>query len=209
MEIFDKLQFPLKNSINTIFGPSGVGKTTVAYLLAKKEILNNKEVYFVDTERGFSKRRFLQIFPEFDKNKNYQELFHLVTPNSFEEQNEFLRKINIKNSVLIVDSISMLYRLELKDNYEEINKEMAKTLKILLDKTENNKILLISHSYFKDLEHKIVGGDLLKYYSKVLIEMFFEGGKRKMRLVKHKFLPQKEFGFEIKEDGIKLKRFFF
>ncbi len=103
----------------------------------------------------------------------------------------------------------MPYRLELKDDFELINKELARTLHILLNKIadDNSKILLISHSYFKDLEHRIVGGDILKYYSKVLIEMSFEGEKRKIKLLKHKYLPTKELKVKITKEGFKIKKF--
>ena len=209
--LLNTLESPLKKTITTIFGPPGVGKTTFAYLFAKEELLKNKKVFYVDSENGFSIKRFTQIFPEFKENELFQENFIRIKVKEFNEQNEVLRKLDLKNASLIVDSISMLYRLELKDDFELINKELARTLHILLNKISeyDSKILLISHSYFKDLEHKIVGGDILKYYSKILIEMLFEGERRKIKLLKHKYLPIKELKVEITEEGFKIKRFLF
>jgi len=205
--LLKKLEFPLKYSINTIFGPAGVGKTTLSYLIIKEELKNNKEVYYVDTEKGFSLRRIKQIFEDFE---NFSDKFSKIEIKEFNELNEFLRKINLNNKILIVDSISMPYRLELKDNFEEINKEMAKTLHILLDKlNENNKVILIAHSYFKDDDHRIVGGDIMKYYSKALLEMNFEGELRIIKLVKHKYKEPIKLKVEITKEGFKEKKFLF
>ncbi len=57
----------------------------------------------------------------------------------------------------------------------------------------------------KGVERKanFVGGDLLKYWSKCIIELRVEKGKRKAVLVKHRSLPEKELSFEIVNEGIK------
>ena len=64
--LLKKLEFPIKYSINTIFGPSGVGKTTLAYVIAKEELKKGEEIYYIDTEKGFSLRRMKQIFEDFE-----------------------------------------------------------------------------------------------------------------------------------------------
>jgi len=51
-------------------------------------------------------------------------------------------------------------------------------------------------------EVNIVGGDLFKYWSKCIIELKNERGKRKAVLLKHRSLPQKEVSFEIRDKGI-------
>ena len=55
-------------------------------------------------------------------------------------------------------------------------------------------------------EVNIVGGDLLKYWSKCIIELKQEGSKRKAILLKHRSLANKEMSFEIKDAGIFKKR---
>jgi hypothetical protein len=51
----------------------------------------------------------------------------------------------------------------------------------------------------------LVGGDLFKYWSKCIIELKNDDGKRKAILLKHRNMPQKEINFLIKDEGI-LKR---
>ena len=204
MELKKELKIPLKESIVSIFGPPGIGKTTFCYQIVKENIEEVNEVFYIDTEKGFSKERFLQIFPEFER---FKDKFNFFEIKNFEELNEFLRKFNSKNSLLIVDSLSMPYRLILKENLEKINQELAKTLYELLNKSENNFIVLVNHSYFLNNEHRVIGGDLIRYFSKVLIEMNFENGRRKIKILKHKFLEPKEIKFEIKKEGFKKKLF--
>ena len=51
-------------------------------------------------------------------------------------------------------------------------------------------------------EMNIVGGDLFKYWSKCIIELKNDNGKKRAVLIKHRSLPKKELIFEIKQKGI-------
>jgi len=51
----------------------------------------------------------------------------------------------------------------------------------------------------------MVGGDILKYWSKCLIELKNDNGKRKAILKKHRSLPEKELSFQIFNEGIRKK----
>ena len=63
-------------------------------------------------------------------------------------------------------------------------------------------IQMISKKKGVQREMNIVGGDLLKYWSKCIIELKNNNGKRKAVLLKHRSLPQKEMSFEIRETGV-------
>ena len=54
----------------------------------------------------------------------------------------------------------------------------------------------------------MVGGDLLKYWSKCLIEIEIKKGRRNMNLIKHRSLPEKEMPFIIVNEGIKKRGYF-
>ena len=51
-------------------------------------------------------------------------------------------------------------------------------------------------------EVNLVGGDLFKYWSKCIIELQNDRGKRNAKLLKHRSLPEKIFSFVIKNEGI-------
>ena len=77
-------------------------------------VLNPEKVLFVDTEGGIAVERIKQISS--DHEKVLQRIF-FFNPVTFAEQNEAFEKLNglVNESVgmIVVDSISMLYRLEL------------------------------------------------------------------------------------------------
>jgi len=60
----------------------------------------------------------------------------------------------------------------------------------------------------KEKTANMVGGDLLKYWSKCLIELQYKEGKRKAILRKHRSLPEKELMFVIINSGIKKRGLF-
>jgi hypothetical protein len=117
----------------------------------------------------------------------------------------------------------MLYRLELGDALRDketeiirnVNSEVAKQMRILAEiaRKENLPILITNQVYKEFLSEEdwkagkkaafnIVGGDLFKYWSKCIIELYYEGSKRKAVLVKHRSLGEKDFEFVIKDKGI-------
>jgi len=49
----------------------------------------------------------------------------------------------------------------------------------------------------------MVGGDILKYWGKCLIELTNEKGRRIAYLKKHRNLPEKYFTFQIYNQGIR------
>jgi len=124
--------------ITTIYGPAGSGKTNLCILCAINTARLGKKVIYVDTENNFSLERFKQICTSI--NLNYAKILNNIVflrPASFEEQKKTLEKlkdlINNKIGLVIIDSIAMLYRLELGKNEDiyEVNRELAKQLAYL------------------------------------------------------------------------------
>ena len=216
--------------ITMIAGGPGSGKTNFVLLAACSLARKGKKVIFIDTEGGFSVERVRQIVGE-----NYSEILEnilLLEPTSFDEQKKLFEKLNatLKKEhagLIIVDSMVMLYRLELgeaikeKDNekIKEINREVAKQMRNLAEIARKQKIpILVTNQVYADFvseedllkgaEKKvnIVGGDLLKYWSKCILELKKEGNKRKLVRLKHRSLKEKEMSFEIKDKGIFRRR---
>jgi len=202
--------------ITTIYGPAGSGKTNLCILCAINTARLGKKVIYVDTENNFSLERFKQICTSI--NLNYAKILNNIVflrPASFEEQKKTLEKlkdlINNKIGLVIIDSIAMLYRLELGKNEDiyEVNRELAKQLAYLKEIASKKLIpVLVTNQVYADFEDKekinMVGGDLLKYGSKCLIELqITPSGNRRAIIRKHRSIEEeREITFKIVEGGI-------
>lgn len=212
--------------ITMIAGPPGSGKTNFAILAAASQAKKGKKVIFVDTEGGFSPERVRQIVGD-----NYKDILSnilLLEPKNFEEQktafNELLKRVRKEDiGLIVIDGMSMLYRLELGDALKEkednmikaVNREMAGQMRTLAEiaRKESLPVIITNQVYKgfqseedfrkgKEPETSIVGGDLFKYWSKCIIELKNDNGKKKAILIKHRSMPEKEIAFEIKNKGI-------
>lgn len=195
-----------KGVISTLYGEAGSGKTNLAILAALTSAEKSK-VVFVDTEGGFSTDRVEQLFPNSSRLKNVK----ILEPTTFEEQAKAIDEIKkLESDLIVIDSIVMLYRLGLKENnVSETNKELARQLSLLSELARKNQIaIIVTNQVYSEFDKKdsvkMVGGDLLKYWSKCIIKLEKVGQSiRKASLVKHRSLPEGSSKyFEIKEDGI-------
>ena len=217
--------------ITTIYGPAGSGKTNFCILASVSQAKKSKKVIYMDTEGGFSIDRFKQV-----AGKDYEKLSKnllLLQPTSFSEQKKafdsLLKELNKDSNIglIIVDGMTMLYRLEIGDSKSDeskihlTNKELAKQLRTLAEiaRKKNIPVIVTNQIYYsfqsedewkagKEKTANMVGGDLLKYWSKCIIELKNNGGRRKVILRKHRSLPEKELSFIITSNGIRKKRLF-
>ncbi|MBR9676819.1 DNA repair and recombination protein RadB [Candidatus Woesearchaeota archaeon] len=196
--------------ITTIYGPAASGKTNICMISAIKTALDDKTVIYIDTEGGFSIERLKQLQKEPEKILDNILFFK---PVSFEEQKKLFSKlqslITQKTGLIIVDTIAMLYRLELgkSDEVYEVNKELGQQLAVLsqIARTKNIPVLVTNQVYsvFDDRDRvNMVGGDMLKYGSKCLVELQNYKNMRRAILRKHRSMPQKEVFFKIVSDGL-------
>jgi DNA repair protein RadB len=215
-----------KGIITMIAGSPGSGKTNFAILASSSLAKKGEKVIFIDTEGGFSPERVKQIAGE--EFENVLKNILLLQPKSFEDQKKIFQKLldTIKKEyvgLIVVDGMAMLYRLELGDSVKlgdtdqirSINREVAKQMRILAEiASSQNLPVIITNQVYKEFlseedfkagkkaDLNIVGGDLFKYWSKCIIEIYVEGNKRKAVLLKHRSMPQKEIEFIIKDKGI-------
>ena len=205
-----------KDIITTIYGPAGSGKTNLCILCAINTARSGKKVIYIDTENSFSIDRFRQICESI--HLNYAKLLDniiFLKPTSFEEQKKTFEKlkehINDKIGLIVFDSVAMLYRLELgnAEDVYEVNRELGKQLACLKEIASKRQIpVLITNQVYADFDDKekinIVGGDLLKYGSKCLIELqITPSGNRRAIIRKARALPsEREITFKIVEGGI-------
>lgn len=201
--------------VTTIYGPSGVGKTNFCLLAAVNITESGKKVIFVDTEGGIAVERIKQI------SKNYKEVLEKIiffNPVNFIEQKDAFEKIkeaaNEHVGLIIVDSISMLYRLELGKSEEvyEVNSSLGKQIAYLVEIARRKHIpVIITNQVYADFDNrdevKMVGGDLLKYGSKCILELKRTESFREIILRKHRYLPEgRKISFKIVQTGIELDK---
>lgn len=201
-----------KDIITSIYGPSGSGKTLLCLLCSIGVVKLGKKVIFVDTEGGFSIERLKQLAADF---KDILDKIVFFRPTSFKEQKDAFEKlknvVDDKVGLIVIDTISMLYRLELgkSDDVYEVNRALGQQIAYLNEIARKKSIpVLITNQVYADFENKgdvrIVGGDILKYGSKCLIELKnFKKGVRALILKKHRSINGgKSVLFSIVNEGI-------
>lgn len=200
-----------KDILTTVYGPAGSGKTCLCMLCAIGVARSGKKVIYVDTEGGFSAERLKQIALDYER---VSENIVFLKPVTFDDQKKSFEKlkdlVNEKIGLIIVDTIAMLYRLEMgkSEDVYNVNRELGQQLSYLTQiSREKNITVLITNQVYSNFENKdkvnIVGGDLLKYGSKCLIELQITHAGRKAILRKHRSLPQESsINFKIVEKGI-------
>ena len=197
--------------VTTLYGPSGSGKTNLCLLTAVKIAESGKKVILIDTEGGIAVERIKQLTTRAEA---VLDKILFFTPATFVEQKDAFEKlremVNDTIGLIVVDSISMLYRLELGRSEEvyEVNSALGKQIAYLVEIARKNKIpVLVTTQVYSDFDNrdavKIVGGDLLKYGSKCLLELVKFSKGRGIILRKHRSLPEgKELKFRIIQEGI-------
>jgi len=184
--------------ITTIYGPPGAGKTNFC-LLAMAASDPSKKILYVDTEGSFSVARFKQVCPDYEK---VLERTIFLTPTTYLEQKEafeFIRKaVDDKFSLIIIDSIASLYRLELgvANDIQNVNRELGLHMALLTEIARKKKIpVIMTNQVYSDFEDKertrAIGGDTMKYWSRAMLEVQKSRGDiRKLTIVKHRSIKE-------------------
>lgn len=198
-----------RDVLTCIYGPPGTGKTNALLVaLAHSDELSEKKVIYIDTEGNFSLSRFKQLT---DDHEAILDRTVFLRPTTFEEQRKAfdkLRKIvTEKVGAIFLDGAAMLYRLELgktKDVYN-VNRELGLQLSFLTEIARKKRIpILVTNQVYEDLDSgrvKMVGGDILRYASKCLLELRKAEGREAI-LRKHRSLPEKSVAFRITDRGM-------
>lgn len=204
-----------KGTITTIFGPAGSGKTNLCLLALTRMAGSGKKIIYIDTESSFSIERLRQVTRYHEKVLQNTIFFH---PYSFEEQKKIIGQLpgilSQKIGLVVIDTISMLYRLELGQtgDVQAINSMLAKQIVTLIRSAREHDLpILITNQVYADFNDKekvnMVGGDILKNGSRCLIELkTLAAGRRRAFLRKHRSLPEGAVDFVITQKGIERKK---
>lgn len=198
-----------KGIITTIYGPAGSGKTNLLLLCIANSVKGQK-VIFVDTEGSFSLTRFKQICDDY---KKALEKIIFLKPTRFREQEAAINKLSsmLKKDIgaVFVDTITMLYRVELKEEgNRDLNNTLASQMRSLLEIARKHNIPVVTTTQvYADFENKdqvkLVGGNIIKNISKCLIELKKSGPNRIAEVKKHRSIEEgKKIMFRIVDEGI-------
>ncbi len=192
-----------KGIITTVYGPAGSGKSNL--MLLALTTVETKAV-FIDTEGSFSVDRLSQLAPGVE---GLLDRIIVLKVSSFEQQCQVVERLPAMMKgveLVIVDGIATQYRAALARNVKDVNNELSKQVNTLHAVAADNDIpVLMTSQVYADLEGdgvKVVGGDIVKYYSKCLVELQNDDGRAAI-VTKSRFLPpDKRCGFFIDNVGI-------
>uniref|UniRef100_A0A7C3YFC2 DNA repair and recombination protein RadB n=1 Tax=Geoglobus ahangari TaxID=113653 RepID=A0A7C3YFC2_9EURY len=193
-------------SITQIYGESGTGKTSLCLMLSYTTAKKFKVAY-IDTE-GLSAERIDQIFKEKELLKNV----YIYEVFDFRQQSVAVRevsKILDDLKLIIIDSLTALYRSELEDEKKQIKmkRELTSQLTYLLGLARKNDLAVVfTNQMFVDVSDgtvKPIGGPSLDHLSKTIISLEKSGTERIAKLIKHRSKPEGLYCFfRITDNGI-------
>jgi DNA repair protein RadB len=176
--------------ITTIYGPAGSGKSNLV-LLAVATVQG--KALFIDTEGSFSVERLTQLAPNA---KEVLDRVSVLKATSLQQQTSIIARLpemmkGIK--LVVVDGIAGQYRAAIARGASDVNSELSQQMNTLYAIAADNNIpVIITSQVYADLEGdgvKVVGGDIVKYSSKCLLELRNEDGKRTAIIARHRSLP--------------------
>jgi len=177
--------------ITHVFGPRGSGKTLFSLHCALSAASHGRKVFYIDADHSLHPRMLLNFAP-----KNVLDRIMLAKPNSFAEQEKLIERLYAllpPSSLVIVDSIASMYRLELGEKEQNIavNRKLNLQLAELLDLAQEtpSSILLTNHvAVDPELECvRPVGGNVVSYWSAIELKLErLMPGKIRATLVKGK-----------------------
>ena len=179
-----------KEGISSIWGAFGVGKTTLALQIGWKNAINGKKVLHIYSKPNFPFNKINSLFEshlhelleniQFIRATQFRELFKLV----FNLEFIILNQLKIGKEILgtiIIDSLTDLYRLELRRDKKGENIELNYTLNQILailsyiNKQYGIYILLTNELSRNTIEGEIFdvesGGKVMKYWVKNSIKI--------------------------------------
>lgn len=197
--------------VTLIYGEAGTGKTTLCLILAKEVAMQGKKVIYLDTE-GVSMDRLQQVSGEAFEEVAKNILFSSVS--SFDEQEKMVDKAiklaqgNVDVGMIVIDSISMHYRLTSREEERGERKSLAGQSTKLTNLAREKKLpVVVTSQVYTDIEtgtYEALGGHALQHNSKLIVRVDkVSPGVRRAVLMKHRSLPEGLVAdFRLTLDGI-------
>jgi DNA repair protein RadB len=193
--------------ITRVYGEAGSGKTNLCLQAARQMICSGKKVAYIDTE-GVSVERVRQICPDCD----YKKILHDIlffTPTSFESQEQMIHDaIETKGvGLIIVDTITMFYRLNLEDDREGgIRSFTRQVTDLQVAARKKDLFVIINEQVYTDKngEVKPFTNRDAEHMTKTILRLDRKGiGVREATIIKHRSQPEgKKACFRISTIGL-------
>lgn len=195
--------------ITNVFGESGSGKTNFCVQVAAEVSGSGEKVAYIDTEKGFSPERFVQVADE-----EALDRVLLMEPMTFEQQEQDIESLTglfeeESPSLVVVDSMVSLYRLNANgDDVSEYNQRLSQQLSQLsrVARRESVPVVVTNQVYtsFDEDELELVGRDVPRYWSKCLLKLSNrDKNLREIEVEKHRSMPEgKSAVFQITDSGL-------
>ena len=197
--------------LTLLYGEAGSGKTNVALQVARNVARDGKRVVYIDTE-GVSLERLEQMCGDDFDAVLPRILFS--EPYSNEEQEKLIgqgvKMVEEGTDVrlIIVDSVTMHYRLTLRDDNPEERRSLARQVARLLRASRKSEIpVILTSQVYTDIERGTIeplGGHMIAHNCKTLVRFERVGPSlRRAVRVKHRHLAEGEaVKFRLTERGV-------
>jgi DNA repair protein RadB len=169
----------LMGEVNLIYGEATTGKTTLALTTVFNYLKQHKasDVYIIDSDNKLNTDRLTNIA----KSRSLELLkqIHTFTPKDFDEQEqtfENLPKLE-KNDIIVVDSITGLYRVETSDEEKtyRTNKELNRQLGYITEIARRTEVAMILTGQVRSIldtnQVEPVASRLLSYWSSLILKL--------------------------------------
>jgi DNA repair protein RadB len=193
--------------ITRVYGEAGSGKTNLCLQASREMIRAGKKVAIIDTE-GVSVERIRQICPDCD----YKKILHDIlffTPTSLESQEQMIHDaIETKGvGLIIVDTITMFYRLNLEDDHESVIRSFTRQVTDLqVAVRKKDLFVIITEQVYTDKngEVKPFTNRDAEHMTKTILRLDRKGiGLREATIMKHRSQPEgKKACFRISTVGL-------
>jgi DNA repair protein RadB len=193
--------------ITRIYGEAGSGKTNFCLQAARECVRSKKKVAYIDTE-GVSLERIRQICVDCDYKTILRDIL-FFTPTSFTSQEQMINDaINTKGvGLIIIDTITMFYRLNLEEDREGAIRSFTRQVTNLqLAAREKDLYVIITEQVYTNKKGEVrpfTNRDA-EHMTKTMVRFDRKGiGQRDATIIKHRSQPeQNKASFRITASGL-------
>jgi len=169
------------DGVSLVYGEAETGKTSLAVQCAVNCTRMGYKSLFIDSDGTFSSNRLSQIaYYDYDK---ISPFIILMKPTTFQEQIRVIdhldEYITRKFGLIVVDTITSLYRVELKGPKETfaLNRELNRQIAFLTQIAKTHKVVALITSQVRSvflgeqISMEPVATRVLKFWSDVVLDL--------------------------------------